>query len=67
MSIEVISLEHFSELPKADIYLTPPSRQRHTVFHYFSSDDSEQDADTTTSHSKCLVSLLKEMFFGQHI
>ena len=34
-SIEGISLEHFSALPKSDSNSTSSSRQRHTVFHYF--------------------------------
>ena len=60
VSIEVITLEHFSALPKSDINSTTPSRQRHAVFHSFLSDDSKQDADTTTSHIKPLISLFKE-------
>ena len=35
VSIEGITLEHFSALPKADINSTTLSRQHHTVFHYF--------------------------------
>ena len=35
VSIEGITLEHFSALPKADIKSTTPSRQCHAVFHYF--------------------------------
>ena len=31
----------------------------HAVFHYFLSDDSKQDAATNTSHSKRLISFLK--------
>ena len=60
MSIEGIVLEHFSALSKADINSTTPSRQHHSVFHSFLSDDSKQDAATTTVHSKLLVSLLKD-------
>ena len=52
MSIEGIALEHFSALPKADINSTTPSHQRHAVFHSFLSEDSKQDAATTTAHSK---------------
>ena len=66
MSIEVIALEHFSALPKADINTTTPSCQRHVVFHSFLSDDSKQDAATTTTHSKCLISLLKEKKYLQN-
>ena len=60
MSIEVIALEHFSALPKADINSTTPSRQRHAVFHYFLSDDIKQDVATTTAHTKRFISLLKD-------
>ena len=35
VTIEGIVLEHFSALPKADINLITPSRQRHAVFHPF--------------------------------
>ena len=35
VSIEGISLEHFSAVPKNDINSTTSSRQRHAVFHYF--------------------------------
>ena len=63
MSIEGIALEHFSSLPKADINTTTPSRQRHAVFHSFLSDDSKQDADTTTAHRKRLILLLKEKHY----
>ena len=59
MSIEVISLEHFSATPQADINSSTLSRPRHAVFHSFLSDDSKQDAATTTAHSKRLISLLK--------
>ena len=47
-------------LPKADIYKTSPPHHCHAVLHYFLSDDRKQDADTTTEHSKRLISLLKE-------
>ena len=55
MSIEGIALEHFSELPKADIKSSTISRQYHAVFHYFLPDDSKQDAATTTAYSKRLI------------
>ena len=47
-------------LTKSDINSTTPSRQRHALFHSFLSDDSKQDAATTTAHSKCFIELLKE-------
>ena len=59
VSIEGISLEHFSAAPQADINSSTPSLQLHAVFHSFLSDDSKQDAATTTSHRKQLISLLK--------
>ena len=60
MSIEGISLEHFSSLPHAYINSTTLSNQRHVVFHSFLSENSKQDAATTTTHIKRLISLLKE-------
>ena len=59
MSIEGIVLEHFSAAPQADIKSSTLSRPRHAVFCSFLSDDSKQDASTTTAHSKQLISLLK--------
>ena len=52
VSIEGIALEIFSAAPHADINSTTPSRPRHAVFHSFLSDDSKQDAATTTAHRK---------------
>ena len=63
MSIEGIALEHFSELPKAGINSTTKSLQRHTVFHYFLSDDSKQYSDTTTAHINRLIALLKDKHY----
>ena len=59
VSIEGIALEHFSAAPQADINSSTISRPRHSVFHYFLSDDSKHDASTTTAHIKRLISLLK--------
>ena len=50
--IEGIALEHLSEAPKEYIKSSTISRQRHAVFHSFLSDDSKQDAATTTAHRK---------------
>ena len=58
MSKEVIALEHFSAAPQEDINSSTPSLPRHAVFHYFLCDDIKQDADTTNSQSKRLISLL---------
>ena len=59
MSIEGIVLEHFSAAPQADINSSSLPRPRHAVFHYFLSDDSKQDAATTTAHSKRFISFIK--------
>ena len=55
VSIEGISLEHFSALPQTEIKPSTKSRPRHSVFKYFLSDDSKHDASKTTSHSKYLI------------
>ena len=60
VSIEGIALEHFSAAPQTDINSSTLSRPRHALFHSFLSDDSKQDAATTTAHSKRLTSLLKK-------
>ena len=59
VSIEGISLEHFSAAPQADINSSTLSHTVHAVFNSFLSDDSKQDAATTTSHRKYFISLLK--------
>ena len=59
MSIEGIGLEHFSELPQTEINASTKPCPRHAVFHYFLSDDSKQDAATTTAHSNILIELIK--------
>ena len=53
-------MEYSSSLPKADINSTTPSRQRHAAFYSFLSDDSKLNSDTTTSHRKIFISLLKD-------
>ena len=58
MSIEGIALEYFSTLPHKKNSSTKPC-PHHAVFHYFLSDDSKQDAATTTAHSNRLIELLK--------
>ena len=60
MSIEGIVLEYFSAVPQADINSSTLSHQRHALFHFFKSENSKQDAATTTAHIKLLISLLKE-------
>ena len=59
MSIEGIALEHFSAAPQKYIKSSTLSRPRHAVFYSFLSDESKQDAATTTSHSKRLIKFLK--------
>ena len=59
VSIEGIASEHFSAATQLDINSYTLSRPRHAVFHSFLSDDSKQDAATTTAQSKQLISLLK--------
>ena len=61
MSIEGISLEHFSALPQTEINSSTKSCPRHALFHSFLSDDSKQYAATTTSHRKRFVELLEEI------
>ena len=59
MSIEGIALEHFIPKPQADINSYTLSRPRHAVFHSFLSDDIKKDDATKTTHSKLLMSLIK--------
>ena len=67
MSIEIIELENFSELPETGINSSSKSCRRHAVFHSFLSDYSKQDASTTTSQRKLLIELLKgEKYLRQH-
>ena len=61
MSIEGVALGPFSTLPQTEINESTKSFQHHAVLHYFLSDDSKQDADTTTSYSKSFIELLKEI------
>ena len=53
-------MEHFSALPHTEIKSSTKPCPRHAVIHYFFLDDSKQDSATTTTHSKCLIELLKE-------
>ena len=61
MSIDGIALENFSTLPNSGINASTKSCPRHTVFHYFLSDDRKQDATTNTSYIKIFIELLKEI------
>ena len=60
VSIEGISMEHFSALPDTGMNSSTKSCPRNSVFHYFLLDDSKQDAYTTTSHINCFIELPKE-------
>ena len=59
VSIEDITLEHFSALPQREINSSTKAFLRHVLFHCFFSYDSKQDAATTAAHSKRLIGLLK--------
>ena len=59
MSFEGIVLKHFSDTyqEKSSSYLH--ILKRHAVFHFFLSDNRNQDAATTAAHSKRIIWLLK--------
>ena len=59
VSIEGIVLEHFSALPQTEINSSTKLCPCHAVIHSFLSDDSKQDAATTTAHSNCFIELFK--------
>ena len=59
VSIEGITLEHFSKLTNSGIKAPTKSFPRHAVFYYFLSDNSRQYAATTIAHSKRLIVMLK--------
>ena len=44
--------------------LSTISRQLHAVFHFFLSDDSKQDADTTNAHRKNLLTASLSKIWG---
>ena len=62
LSIEGISLEHFSELSKSGINLFTKPCPHHAVFHSFLSGDIKQGASTTNVHSKHLIGMLIEKY-----
>ena len=59
MSIEGITLEHFSALPQTEINSPTKPCPRYAVFHSFLSDYSKQYAANTTAHRNRLIELLK--------
>ena len=61
MSIEGISVEHFSALQQTEINSSKKPCPRHAVFHSFLLGDNKQDSAATTVHSKYLIELLKKI------
>ena len=59
--IEGIVLENFSATTQPDISSGPEWHTRHTMFHYFLSDYSKQDAATTSAHRKHIIEFLKQL------
>ena len=59
MSIEGISIDHFSALPQTEIKLSTKSCPHHAVFQKHLSDDNKQYSDTTTLYRKSYIELLK--------
>ena len=57
VSIEGISLEHFSALPQTEINSSTKSCPRHAVFHSFLSDYNKQNAADTTANRNYLIGL----------
>ena len=55
VSIEGITLEHFSALPQTEIKSSTKSCPRHAVFNYSPPDDSKQDSATKTAHSNFFI------------
>ena len=61
VSIEGIALENFSALPQTEIKSSTKSCPRHAVFYTYLTDDSKQYTATTTTHSKRLIGLFKNI------
>ena len=59
MPVEDIALENFSALPQTEIKSSTKTCPCHALFRSVLSDDTKQYADTTTTHSKRLIELLK--------
>ena len=57
MSIEGIALEHFSNTDQETSSSALHIRTRHSVFHFFLSDNSKQDAATTAAHNKIIIEI----------
>ena len=63
VSIEGITLEHFSATYQKISSYSSHSRTLNAVFHSFISDNSKQYAATTAAHSKRIIELLKNINF----
>ena len=59
VSIEGITLEHFSALPQTEINSSTKPCPHHAVFHSLLSDDSKKDSTTTTENRKYLIEHVK--------
>ena len=59
VSIEGISLEHFSALPKSDKHLKTITSTAHSVYLLLLSDDIQQDAAIANAHRNSLIALIK--------
>ena len=59
MSIEGIDLEHFCATDQGKYSSHLYSCTHHAVFHLFIYDNRKQYADTTDSHSKLIIEMLK--------
>ena len=58
MSIEVISMEHFSAPTHTEAAATPKSLKCYAVLHSFLYDYIKKDAVTNTAHIKLMIELL---------
>ena len=64
VSIEEITLEHFSYIDQEKSSSSLHSRTHHEVFHLFLSGRIKHNAATTDTHSKRTIELLKQMVFS---
>ena len=63
MSIEVVTLAHFSATDQETSSSSSHSRTRHAVFHSFLSDNRKYDAAMTPAHRRQIIQLfLKKKF-----
>ena len=64
VSIEGITLEHFSAFPQTEIKSSTKVCPLHAVFHSFLSGDFRQNAATTNAQSNRLIESLKKMMLA---